>query len=162
MISACGNTQRPRQGPPHLRLETISARNGPCPASRKPPHESSVPGEKLTRGSRRNQLRRGHGSPPVLSEVFSSLALRCALQRVQTVPAAIHSGRIPPSTTNLPRGRKTQPAPLTTPDMVRSGRVLHTSVKSHFDLWIYSSFNPAFLFPESHPEPSRPCTRQCR
>ena len=27
-----------------------------------------------------------------------------------------------PSTTNLPRGRKTQPA-LTTPDMVRSGRV---------------------------------------
>ena len=40
--------------------------------------------------------RRGHGSPPVLSEVFSSLALRCALQRVQTVPAAIHSGRIPP------------------------------------------------------------------
>ena len=63
---------------------------------RKPPPESSVPGENLPRGSRRNQLRRGHGSPPVLSEVFSSLALRCALQRVQTVPAAIHSGRIPP------------------------------------------------------------------
>ena len=41
-------------------------------------------------------MRRGHGSPPVLSEVFSSLAFRCALQRVQTVPAAIHSGRIPP------------------------------------------------------------------
>ena len=37
-----------------------------------------------------------------------------------------------PSTTNLPRGRKTQPAPLTTPDMVRSGRVLQTSVKSPF------------------------------
>ena len=36
-----------------------------------------------------------------------------------------------PSTTNLPRGRKTQPA-LTTPDMVRSGRVLQTSVKSPF------------------------------
>ena len=35
-----------------------------------------------------------------------------------------------PSTTNLPRGRKTQPALLTTPDMVRSGRVLNTSVKS--------------------------------
>ena len=64
---------------------------------RKPPPESSVPGENLIWGSRRNQLRRGHGSPPVLSEVFSSLAFRCALQRVQTVPAAIHSGRIPPS-----------------------------------------------------------------
>ena len=35
-----------------------------------------------------------------------------------------------PFTTNLPKGRKTQPAPLTTPDMVRSGRVLPTSVKS--------------------------------
>ena len=37
-----------------------------------------------------------------------------------------------PSTTTYPRGRKTQPAPLTTPDMVRSGRVLQTSVKSKF------------------------------
>ena len=63
---------------------------------RKPPPESSVPGDNLNRGSRRNQLRRGHGSPPVLSEVLTSLAFRCALQRVQTVPAAIHSGRIPP------------------------------------------------------------------
>ena len=32
-----------------------------------------------------------------------------------------------PSTTTCPRGRKTQTAPLTTPDMVRSGRVLLTS-----------------------------------
>ena len=39
-----------------------------------------------------------------------------------------------PSTTNLPRGRKTQTAPLTTPDMVRSGRVLQTSVKSPFEI----------------------------
>ena len=77
---------------------------------RKPPPESSVPGENLPRGSWRNQLRRGHGSPPVLSEVFSSLALRCALQRVQTVPAAIHSGRIPPHD-HFQRGRKTQPSP---------------------------------------------------
>ena len=42
---------------------------------RKPSPESSVPVGNLPRGSRRNQLRRGHGSPPVLSEVFSSLAL---------------------------------------------------------------------------------------
>ena len=39
-----------------------------------------------------------------------------------------------PSTTNLPRGRKTQTAPLTTPDMVRSGLVLLTSVKSPFGI----------------------------
>ena len=37
-----------------------------------------------------------------------------------------------PSTTNLPRRRKTQSAPLTTPDMVRSECVLQTSVKSPF------------------------------
>jgi len=42
-----------------------------------------------------------------------------------------------PSTTNLPRGRKTQTAPLTTPDMVRSERVLLTSVKSPSKLFRY-------------------------
>ena len=31
-----------------------------------------------------------------LARFLTSLAFRCALQRVQTVPAAIHSGRIPP------------------------------------------------------------------
>ena len=46
-----------------------------------------------------------------LARFLTSLAFRCALQRVQTVPAAIHSGRIPPSTTTSHRGRKTQPAP---------------------------------------------------
>ena len=35
-----------------------------------------------------------------------------------------------PSTTNLPRGRKTQAEVFAAPDMVRSGRVLPTSVKS--------------------------------
>ena len=35
-----------------------------------------------------------------------------------------------PFTTTYPRGRKTQTDSPTTPDMVRSGRVLHTSVKS--------------------------------
>ena len=100
---------------------------------RKPPPECSVPGEKLIRGSRRNQLRRGHGSPPVLSEVFSSLAFRCALQRVQTVPAAIHSGRIPPHD-HLQPGTEDSASPLTTPDMVRSGRVLQPQLNLHFDM----------------------------
>ena len=64
-----------------------------------------------------------------LARSLTSLAFRCALQRVQMVPAAIHSASFP-LTTPSNRGRKTQPAPLTTPDMVRSGRVLLTSVKS--------------------------------
>ena len=38
------------KAPPHLRLETVSARNGPGPVSRKPPPESSVPGDTLGRG----------------------------------------------------------------------------------------------------------------
>ena len=37
-----------------------------------------------------------------------------------------------PSTTNFPRGRKPQTDSSTTPDMVRSGRFLQTSVKSPF------------------------------
>ncbi|MEO2558635.1 hypothetical protein ABHA35_04820, partial [[Clostridium] symbiosum] len=48
-------------------------------------------------------------------------------------PAAIHSGRIPPpQPTSHGDGRLSHP--LTTPDMVRSGRVLLTSVKSPFGI----------------------------
>ena len=66
-----------------------------------------------------------------LARSFTSLALRCALQRVQTVPAAIHSAYFPLHN-QLPTGTEDSAIPLTTPDMVRSGRVLHTSVKSPF------------------------------
>ena len=64
-----------------------------------------------------------------LARSLTSLAFRCALQRVQTVPAAIHSGRIPPHDTLQP-GTEDSVIPLTIPDIVRSGRVLPTSVKS--------------------------------
>ncbi|VYU70618.1 Uncharacterised protein [[Clostridium] symbiosum] len=116
--------------PPPLRLETISVRNGPCPVSRKPPPESYVPGDNLTWGSRRNQLRRGHGSPPVLSEVPHELSIPMRTPKSANGPRSNSFRPDSPSTTNLPRGRKTQTAPLTTPDMVRSGRVLRASVKS--------------------------------
>ena len=111
LISACRKHVVARQGPPHLRLETISGRNGPCPVPRKPPPESSVPGENLPRGSRRNQLRRGHGSPPVLGEVPHELSTvahskECKRSLQQFIPAGF-----PPSTTNFPRGRKTHPSP---------------------------------------------------
>ena len=112
-----------RQGPPHLRLETISARNGLCPVPRKPPPESSVPGENLPRGSRRNQLRRGHGSPPVLGEVPHELSTaahskECKRSPQQFIPAGF------PLHNQLPTGTEDSAIPLTTPDMVRSGRVL--------------------------------------
>ena len=45
-----------------------------------------------------------------LARSLTSLAFRCALQRVQTVPAAIHSGRIPPPRpTSHGDGRLSQP-----------------------------------------------------
>ncbi len=102
MISACRKHVVARQGPPHLRLETISARNGSCPVPRKPPPESSVHGENLTRGSRRNQLRRGHGSPPVLSEVPHELSTaahskECKRTPQQFIPAGFPPTRQPPT-----------------------------------------------------------------
>ena len=77
---------------------------------RKPPPESSVPGDNLTRGSRRNQLRRGHGSPPVLSEVPHELSTvayskECKRSPQQSIPAGF------PLTTTSTRGWKTQPVP---------------------------------------------------
>jgi len=88
--------------PSPLRLETISGRNGPCPVPRKPPPESSVPGENLPRGSRRNQLRRGHGSPPVLSEVPYELSTaahskECKRSPQQFIPAGFPPSRHPPT-----------------------------------------------------------------
>ena len=65
-----------------------------------------------------------------LARSLTSLAFRCALQRVQTVPAAIHSGRIPPHD-NLQL--EDSAIPLTTPDMVRSGRVLQPQLNLHLE-----------------------------
>ena len=67
-----------------------------------------------------------------LARSLTSLAFRCALQRVQTVPAAIHSGRIPPHD-HLQPGTEDSAIPLTTPDMVRSGRVLQPQLNLHLD-----------------------------
>ena len=78
---------------------------------RKPPPESSVPGENLTRGSRRNQLRRGHGSPPVLSEVPHELSIPMRTPKSANGPRSNSFRPDSPSTTNFPRGRKTQPSP---------------------------------------------------
>ena len=99
---------------------------------RKPSPESSVPGENLTGGSRRNQLRRGHGSPPVLSEVPHELSIPMRTPKSANVPRS-NSFRpdSPPITTPSNRGRKTQTDSLATPDIVRYGRVLHPQSKIH-------------------------------
>ena len=78
---------------------------------RKPSPESSVPGDNLNRGSRRNQLRRGHGSPPVLSEVPHELSIPMRTPKSANGPRSNSFRPDSPSTTNFPRGRKTQPSP---------------------------------------------------
>ena len=96
--------------PPPLRLETISVRNGPCPVSRKPPPESYVPGDNLTWGSRRNQLRRGHGSPPVLSEVPHELSIPMRT----------------PKSANGPRSNSFRPDSPSRPLSTGDGRLSHS------------------------------------
>ena len=61
-----------------------------------------------------------------------------------TGPSAIHSGRIPPHG-HLQPGTEDSAIPLTTPDMVRSGRVLPTSVKSPFQFYFSLPFFVNFL-----------------
>ena len=127
MISACRKNVVAATGPSPFKVGDNQRPERTMSGVRKPPPESSVPGDNLTRGSRRNQLRRGHGSPPVLGEVLYELSTaahskECKRSPQQFIPAGF------PLTTTSNRGRKTQP-PLTTPDMVRSGRVLLTSVK---------------------------------
>ena len=134
--------------------ETRSGATGPSPFKvgdnqrpertmtgvRKPPPESSVPGENLNRGSRRNQLRRGHGSPPVLSEVPHELSTvahskECKRSPQQFIPAGF------PLHNQLPTGTEDSAIPLTTPDMVRSGRVLQPQLNLHlFDTIFHQTY----------------------
>ena len=78
---------------------------------RKSSPESSVPDNSLTWGSRRNQLRRGHGSPPVLSEVPHEPSIPMRTPKSANGPRSNSFRPDSPSTTNLPRGQKTQPSP---------------------------------------------------
>ena len=100
---------------------------------RKPSPESSVPGENLTGGSRRNQLRREHGSPPVLSEVPHELSIPMRTPKSANGPRSNSFRPDSPSAITSHRdGRLIQPS-LATPDMVRSGRVLQPQLNLHLD-----------------------------
>ena len=109
---------------PRLRLETISVRNGPCPVSRKPSPESSVPGDNWAGGSRRNQFCRGHGSPPVLGEVPHEPSIPLRTPKSANDPRRNSFRPDSPLTTHIGPGTEDSDTRSTTPDMVRSGRVL--------------------------------------
>ena len=53
---------------------------------RKPPPESSVPGETLTGGRRRNQFCRGYGSPSVLNEVSHEFSTAMRFEKCKRSP----------------------------------------------------------------------------
>ena len=111
LISACRKHVVARQGPPHLRLETISDRSGPCPVCENLRLSLPSPAETWTGGSRRNQLRRGHGSPPVLSEVPHELSIPMRTPKSANGPRSNSFRPDSPLTTTFNQGRKTQPAP---------------------------------------------------
>ncbi len=110
LISTCRKHVVVATGSSPFKVRDNQRRNGPCPVPRKPPPESSVPGKNLPRGSRRNQLRREHGSPPVLSEVPHELSTpmrtpKSANGPRQFIPAGF------PSTTNFHGNGETQSSP---------------------------------------------------
>ena len=64
-----------------------------------------------------------------LARFFTSLALM-RTPKSENAPRSNSFRPDSPSATNLATGTEDSVSPLTTPDMVRSGRVLPTSVKS--------------------------------
>ena len=111
LISACRKHVVAATGPSSFKVGGNQRPERTMSGVRKPTPESSVPGENLDWGSRRNQLRRGHGSPPVLSEVPHELSTASYSKECKRSPQQFFRPDSP-STTNFPRGRKTQPAPL--------------------------------------------------
>ncbi|KAA6140646.1 hypothetical protein F2P57_13295 [[Clostridium] symbiosum] len=75
-------------------------------------------------------MRRGHGSPPVLSEVPHELSTAAYSKECKRSPQQFIPAGFPPHDTLQP-GTEDSVIPLTTPDMVRSGRVLQPQLNLH-------------------------------
>ncbi len=142
MISACRKHVVAATGPSPFKVGDNQRPERTMSGVRKPPPESSVPGENLTGGSRRNQLRRGHGSPPVIGEVPHELSTaahskECKRSPQQFIPAGF------PLHDQLPTGPEDSDRLPTTPDMVRSGRVLQPQLNLHlnFDTHLQLMYN---------------------
>ena len=106
MISACRKYVVAATGSSPFKVGDNQRPERTMSGVRKPPPESSVPGDNLTGGSRRNQLRRGHGSPPVLSEVSHELSTaahskECKRSPQQFIPAGFPLHDQPPTGTEV-------------------------------------------------------------
>ena len=111
MISACQKHVVAATGSSPFKVGDNQRPKRTMTGVRKPSPESSVPVGNLTRGSRRNQLRRGHGSPPVLSEVPHELSIPMRTPKSANGPRSNSFRPDSPLTTTFNQGRKTQPAP---------------------------------------------------
>ena len=151
LISACRKHAVAATGPSPFKVRDNQRPERTMTGVRKPPPESYVPGDNLTRGSRRNQLRRGHGSPPVLSEVPHELSIPMRTPKSANGPRSNSFRPDSPLHNQLPTGTEDSVncplCPLTTPDMVRSGRVFQTSVKFPISAFKYLTLsnNPLYL-----------------
>ena len=76
-----------------------------------------------------------------LARSLTSLAFRCALQRVQTVPAAIHSGRIPPHN-NLKPG--TEDSAKTSPHRTWSVPDASSPISVKFNFSLFRELSACF------------------
>ena len=142
LILACRKHAVAATGPSPFKVGDNQRPERTMSGVRKLPPESSVPGENLTRGSRRNQLRRGHGSPPVLGEVPHELSTaahskECKRSPQQFIPAGFPSRQ--PSTRD---GRLSHPPHHTGHGPFRTRPP--TSVKSPFCLNLLMD-GPAFF-----------------
>ena len=75
-------------------------------------------------------MRRGHGSPPVLNEVPHELRTAAHSKERKQSPQQFIPAGFPPHDTLQP-GMEDSAIPLTTPDMVRAGRVLQPQLNLH-------------------------------
>ena len=139
LISACRKHIVAATGLSPFKVEDHQRPERTMSGVRKPPPESSVPGDNLPgevggincggdMGVRRCLAR----FPHELSTVAYSK--ECKRSPQQFIPSGF------PLHVQPPTGAEDSAIPLTTPDMVRSGRVLQTSVKSHYTL--ISAFTP--------------------
>ena len=115
--------------PPPLRLETISVRSGPGPVCEN--LRLSLPSPAITCPGEVGGINCGGdmGVRRCLARSLTSLAL-LRTPKSENSPRSNSFRPDSPLTTTSNRGRKTQTDSPTTPDMVRFGRVLPTSVKS--------------------------------
>ena len=146
LISACRKYVVAATGSSQFKVRDNQRPERTMSGVRKPSPESSVPGDNLDQGSRRNQLRRGHGSPPVLSEVPHELSTdahskECKRSPQQFIPAGF------PIHDNLPRGRNTQPSP----SPHRTWSVPDASSKPQLNLQLGFSNPPPVYFDYSFP-----------